>query len=108
VPEVSDTEEFASRGREIPEDDRQAHEWFALEHGFFWAPCVLCGREWGGHEWRDIDGKPSQVHLNPDEPTTGTGICPQCTRDGKGERLPGIVCFCAECASWRERRGPGG
>jgi hypothetical protein len=98
---VRDAEELARQGRMITEDDRRAHERFAVDGGFFWAPCVLCGRMWGGHEWRDIDGKPSEVFLDPDEPATGTGICPQCTRAGKGERLPGIVCFCAECVAWR-------
>lgn len=102
VPPVIPARELMRQGRQIPEGDRDAHERFALAHGFFWEPCVLCGRMTGGHEWRDIDGKPSEVFLTPDEPTTGTGICPQCTRGGKGERLlPGIVCFCEECVAWR-------
>ena len=94
-------------GRWIPERLRWAHRWYARRHGFFWAPCVLCGRMWGGHEWRDIDGKPSHVYRYPDEPMRGTGICPRCTRAGKGERLPGIVCFCGDCIRWRERSRPG-
>ena len=40
---------------------------------------------------------------NQDEPTTGTGICPHCTRAGRGERLPGIVCFCWDCVEWRKQ-----
>ena len=97
------TQELCRQSRQIPERRRRAHREFALANGFFWAPCVLCGRMWGGHEWRDIDGKPSVVHLNQDEPTTGTGICPHCTRAGRGERLPGIVCFCWDCVEWRKQ-----
>jgi hypothetical protein len=94
-------------GRRIPESWRWAHRRYARANGFFWAPCVLCGWKWGGHEWRDIDGKPSVVFVNPEEPTTGTGICPRCTRAGRGERLPGIVCFCGDCVRYRERVTPG-
>jgi hypothetical protein len=88
-------------GRWIPERLRWAHRWYARANGYFWAPCVLCGREFGGHEWRDIGGKPSGVYLNPPS-MDGTAICPWCTRDGKGQRPPGVICFCRECLRRRE------
>jgi hypothetical protein len=90
-------------GRWIPERWRRAHRWYAAAHGYFWAPCVLCGRYSGGHEWRHIDGKPAEVHLDPLHPTDGTGICPWCTRAGRGERAPGIICLCEDCTQWRGR-----
>jgi hypothetical protein len=37
----------------------------------------------GGHEWKDYDGKPSSIK----HPSGGkVAICPDCTRDGCGER----------------------
>jgi hypothetical protein len=52
---------------------------FAAIFGYFWLPCPLCGQHFGGHEWRDIDGKSSVIGTNP-----GKGICPDCTRADKG------------------------
>lgn len=73
-------------GRRIPEPLRLAHHAYARFRGFFWLPCPLCGRKFGGHEWRDIDGKPSSIP-DPDpalSPGTLQGICPKCTRAGRG------------------------
>jgi hypothetical protein len=70
--------------RLVPERFRWAHRWYAQTHGYFWLPCILCGRESGGHEWRNIDGKPAQVSDPTRGPTAGVGICPWCTRAGKG------------------------
>ena len=92
----------------IPERYRLAHRNYAAAHGYFWIPCPLCGYEFGGHEWRHIDGKRASVYLNSAKPTTGTAICPPCTRAGKGEDIPGVtdlICFCAECVRWRDRNG---
>jgi hypothetical protein len=66
----------------IPERFRWAHRLYADLTGFFWAPCPLCGRMSGGHEWRDIDGKPS--HIPDGAPGRFKGICPACTRSGYG------------------------
>jgi hypothetical protein len=62
---------------------RWVHEWWAFTGGYFWLPCPLCGREMGGHEWREVQGK---VFSIPDEkdPCTFHGICPVCTYEGKG------------------------
>jgi hypothetical protein len=62
---------------------RRAHRLYAFLGGYFWLPCPLCGNCFGGHEWRDLDGNLSSI---PDETTPGLshGICPACTRAGKG------------------------
>jgi len=61
--------------------DRTYNRLYAYLHGYFWLPCPLCGQYFGGHEWRDYDGKPSSI---PTGPFSGRGICPDCTRAGKG------------------------
>jgi hypothetical protein len=93
------------RGLAIPERQRRRHRAYARMHGFFWLPCPLCGRQFGGHEWRHIDGKPAAVYRDPADPGHGTGICPSCTRAGLGQwdgiRVESVTCFCPECARWR-------
>lgn len=69
----------------IPERWRWAHHVRASLGGYFWARCPLCWQYFGGHEWRNIDGKPSAIYRNPSDPSLGEGICPQCTREGRGE-----------------------
>lgn len=64
---------------------RWVHHLYALLAGYFWLPCPVCGRHFGGHEWRDRDGLPAQV-AHPAYPATHVAICPQCTRAGKGHR----------------------
>jgi hypothetical protein len=36
--------------RLLPYRWRRFHHSYAVENGFFWLPCPLCGREFGGHE----------------------------------------------------------
>jgi hypothetical protein len=67
----------------IPERLRLLHRAYASLAGFFWLPCPLCGTVFGGHEWRDIGGKPSSVP-DPGKPGMFHGICPACTRAGAG------------------------
>lgn len=55
--------------------------------GYFWLPCPLCAREFGGHEWREINGLSGTIYGHRgDDPSTGKGICPVCTALGRGER----------------------
>ena len=56
---------------------RWAHFLYARSMGYFWDACPLCGRHFGGHEWRDINGNMSSL------PVPGGAICPQCTRNGR-------------------------
>ena len=86
VIKVGDADRAHPFARFVPERWRRAHHWFAASNGYFWLPCALCGHEFGGHEWRDINGLPSSVP-DPTEPLgsgMGVGICPACTRAGRG------------------------
>jgi hypothetical protein len=72
---------------------RWMHRIYAFLLAYFWLPCPLCGRNSGGHEWRDRDGKSSAINIVGFEQRGGiyhtvtryTGICPSCTRDGLGD-----------------------
>ena len=69
---------------------RAWHAWYARHFGYFWAPCPLCGEYFGGQEWRSVDGKTSVIP-DPDYPPgsgRGTGICPACTKAGRGYDEP--------------------
>jgi len=62
---------------------RWLHRLYAWTLGYFWAPCPLCGRYFGGHEWLIDDDLPCTIPTG--EPGGGgLGICPDCTRAGKG------------------------
>lgn len=61
---------------------RRWHRTYAHVAGYFWLPCPLCGQEFGGHEWRDIDGKRSSIPTG--RRGISEGICPDCTRAGRG------------------------
>lgn len=59
---------------------------------YFWTPCPLCGQEFGGHEWRDIDGKLSSIPKPGHAVGTSTAICPDCTRAGHGRpQVPRVL-----------------
>lgn len=66
-----------SRGqlaRLVPYRFRRFHQWYANAFGFFWLPCPLCDRPFGGHEWG------ADVPDPTGGPGTGVGICSECTR----------------------------
>jgi hypothetical protein len=67
---------------------RTLHRLYAHWAGFFWLPCPLCGRYFGGHEWRTIDGKVASIPTGKGNAlwSEATGICPDCTRAGYGYR----------------------
>jgi hypothetical protein len=66
---------------------RWAHRLYAWIFRYFWSPCPICGRHFGGHEWREIDGKPDTIIVEVGATwTRGRGICPQCTVAGHGRR----------------------
>ena len=58
-----------------PPHPRLAHRAYAFMAGYFWLPCVLCGREFGGHE----------ITESIPDPTKGEGwsmaICPFCAAE---------------------------
>lgn len=75
----------------VPFKLRAVHKWYAETFGYFWLPCPLCGQDFGGHEWHDIDGLPSSIpdpdyEPSPEAGSRGIGICPTCTRAGRGKR----------------------
>lgn len=65
---------------------RWLHRFYARLIGYAWGPCPLCGRSFGGHEWRDRKGLSSTI-TKSERPgkRTGTAICPICTRAGYGD-----------------------
>jgi hypothetical protein len=67
---------------------RWLHRLWARLFGYFWLPCPSCGRMFGGHEWGDRDGKVASIPS--EEQGISTGICPGCTRAGKGYHGYGI------------------
>jgi len=54
--------------------------------GYFWLPCQVCRQEFGGHEWRKVNGHVSTIpDGNQSVPISrATGICPECTAAGVG------------------------
>lgn len=64
---------------------RWTHRLYARVAGYYWLPCPLCGREFGGHEHREIKGRLSTIP-KPGEPGTHLHICPKCSAAGKGVR----------------------
>ena len=56
-----------------------------------WMPCPLCGRMYGGHEARDIDGKPSSIPEPNGLFGAGLLICPAFARAGLGSEGVGMA-----------------
>jgi hypothetical protein len=57
-----------------------------------WGDCPLCGRMFGGHEWRDgPNGEVSSIPHPDGTPGKGKAICPICTSEGRGRRSDGWV-----------------
>jgi hypothetical protein len=57
----------------IPYRWRRFHHWYANRLGYFWLPCPICGREFGGHEW----GGSVQ---STNDPGLSSGVCIPCTK----------------------------
>jgi hypothetical protein len=63
---------------------RTLHRFYAWLLGYFWIPCPLCGRYFGGHEWH----YPDVLSVIPKPGGGGTAICPSCTAAGLGKEFP--------------------
>jgi len=48
---------------------RAYHYFYALTHGYFWEPCTICGKYFGGHE-------PSATLM--ESWSTSTTVCKAC------------------------------
>lgn len=68
---------------------RALHYLYARAAGYFWQRCPLCGRGFGGHEWRRVDGRWDTVVSAAPEPDRA--ICPGCTQAGRGDGPPPLV-----------------
>ena len=50
---------------------RSLHKLYAHVFGYFWLPCPLCGRMFGGHEWGTGDYVMTSW-------SSGYGVCSNC------------------------------
>ena len=59
---------------------------YAAFSGHFWLPCQECGRKYGGHEWRIVDGHFKTIPVGDQQAgwRMSKGICPACTGTGVG------------------------
>jgi hypothetical protein len=62
---------------------RALNSLYAALFGYFWLPCPICGQGFGGHEWKNRDGNRASIPA-PDGKSGRVGICPDCTRAGRG------------------------
>lgn len=84
------------------------HRWYAALLSYGWRPCPLCGREFGGHQWKDRGGKVSHIPHPAHPPLSGhdIAICPTCTKAGRGWDdgsvidNPGVVTYDPEGGQW--------
>lgn len=72
--------------RLVPMAFRGFHKGYADRHGLHWGPCVLCMRPYGGHQSAGGVPDPTMPPPGPDGPWFYVGICPACTRSGKGDQ----------------------
>lgn len=56
---------------------RRWNKFWANLNGYFWLPCPVCGKHFGGHEWGNSEY--SGIRQAEDE-TRNTGICPDCEK----------------------------
>ncbi len=60
------------QARRVSRLPRWMHRLYAGLGGYFWLPCPLCGRFFGGHEWR----LPHQTWF--ESIGSGRPVCPGC------------------------------
>lgn len=53
---------------------RWLNEWYAYLFGYFWLPCPLCGKYFGGHE----RGNSQYASIPTNKPGSREGVCPEC------------------------------
>lgn len=71
--------------RHLPQSWTWVHRRHARRRHLYWLPCILCGRYSGGHQWADSIPDPTAWG---EQPGTYVGICPACSRAGRGWRIP--------------------
>jgi hypothetical protein len=70
--------------RLLPANWSRTHRRYAERHGYFWAPCVLCDRPYGGHQSAGSIPDPTY----PEHSGRSVVICPRCTRAGRAWQVP--------------------
>lgn len=58
----------------VPYAWRWFHRLYAHLNLYFWAPCPLCGKNFGGHEWGTSLSQGGY---------SGIGVCPACAEEAK-------------------------
>ena len=54
---------------------------YAMTHAYFWLPCPLCGRYFGGHEGADAS-------YHPHSAFEGRMVCWRCDKDAREKSVP--------------------
>lgn len=78
-PPLSSSRDGGRCARLVPYRFRGFHRAYAASHGYFWLPCPLCDRPFGGHEWGGDLPDPMKG------PGSYIGICSECTRSREGK-----------------------
>lgn len=65
--------------RLLPQSWTRIHQRYANANGFYWKPCLLCSRPYGGHQ---SAGSIPDPEYGPGSGRS-IGICPHCTRHGR-------------------------
>lgn len=63
----------------------------ALRGGFFWMPCPICGKNFGGHEWA-ATLKSSAFR--------GQGVCPRCVDECNARNAANADLFAEQERQW--------
>lgn len=66
----------------LPHRPRFLNQLWAFIAGYFWLPCPLCGRYFGGHEWTGEYSIP-----NKNRPGISTGVCTSQACIEKAQRI---------------------
>ena len=68
----------------LSKETRLSFRWlnklYANLFGYFWLPCPICGKDFGGHEWLLED----MVMVTW---VDGKGVCPRCGEEAKRRNL---------------------
>ncbi len=70
-----------NKKRSVRMSHRLLNRIYALVFGYFWKPCPICGKMFGGHE--SSNGFSNAIPDKYDK-RVGDIICPDCARDGRG------------------------
>ena len=59
------------------------HQLYALFHGYFWLPCPICSKNFGGHEQTHCIYTGGDAYL----PSGGEEVCPECEDEAKRRNI---------------------